>query len=216
MSNSKIEWLLGLVAERFFDDPQSIEAKEFVKEFRMKWNVGKHHETRVKVDLGVEFHRGGSYHRVICIDQDMLKILDEVNERVYLGEVNGKHSEVSVNWDDLVEDISFDYFEVETCREDAGPLEYFEEEIEENETKYQKLLNEVWKEKVAEDSAFDACPSFRDCLSAKLPRELFRKLSKESVAKYVMKQYASYNGMDSLNEDSGEKGEEPAAKKVKT
>ncbi len=60
------------------------------------------YDDRVLVYLEYEFHRGGSWSDdSFTISNKLLEWLDNHNPVLYIGEVNGKHSEVCLNWDDV-------------------------------------------------------------------------------------------------------------------
>ena len=73
----------------------------------------KTHDTHVFVTLQMDFDRGGSYKSEGVIPADFAAWLDAKNPTVHLGEVNGKHSDVSCTWEELCEASTEDHYVVQ-------------------------------------------------------------------------------------------------------
>jgi hypothetical protein len=74
-------------------------------------DVSKYRD-RVYVHLHLDFHRGGSYESHEIMADWELKLLDHFNPEIHLGEVNGKHSEVSLLWRELLRRSETDPYKI--------------------------------------------------------------------------------------------------------
>jgi hypothetical protein len=103
------------------------------------------YDDEVYVHLYVKFPRGGSYESHEITSTCEFKLLGNDNPEIYLGEVNGKHSEVSMHWKELL-------YESETGPYQIARLDEIHKLV--NEDRADEILEEYLEKltKYAEDS----------------------------------------------------------------
>lgn len=106
----RIRWILQRIHQDIINE--TIPQTDFVDCY-MKLAESQKHETHAFVSLSLEFHRGGCWNEEGVVENEFLEWLEEENPVIYLGEVNGKHSEVIENFDTILGDTNDDHYKVE-------------------------------------------------------------------------------------------------------
>jgi hypothetical protein len=99
------------------DKKVPLEEKGFIKQYLEHAN-SLEHPTHTYVSLGMDFWRGGSWSEEGAVEDRFLRFLKTNNPKIYMGEVNGKHSEVTAPFNKLLNTTSTDYYKVEAYADD--------------------------------------------------------------------------------------------------
>lgn len=107
---NRIQWILQRIYDDIIND--SIPKTDFV-DYYLNLSESQRHETHTFISLSLEFRRGGRWNEEGVVDNDFLEWLEYEDPTIYLGEMNGKHSDVVEEFSTILDKTDTDYYKVE-------------------------------------------------------------------------------------------------------